>query len=120
MNVCNSRGRSTATNWKAAMDAWFWDEINLFPVSSVRRYSFSHVTGHYSQMVWSRTSRVGCGLTEYRLGSWVAKYYVCDYGEGGNVITSHVYKQGRACSQCPSGSFCSNRYSGLCSYSFNV
>ena len=25
-------------NWKAAMDAWFHDEIGLFPVSSVYRY----------------------------------------------------------------------------------
>ena len=31
------RSRSGPTNWKAALDAWFWDEINLFPVSSVYR-----------------------------------------------------------------------------------
>ena len=26
------------TNWKKALDAWFWDEIDLFPVSSVYRF----------------------------------------------------------------------------------
>ena len=31
------RSRSGPTNWKAALDAWFWDEIRLFPVSSVYR-----------------------------------------------------------------------------------
>ena len=39
----------------------------------VGRYRHSHETGHYSQLVWARTSRVGCGLTEYKLGAWVAK-----------------------------------------------
>ena len=67
------RSQSGQNNWKAALDAWFWDEINLFPVSSVYKYSFSHKTGHFSQMVWARTSKVGCGLTEYKLGGWVAK-----------------------------------------------
>ena len=39
----------------------------------IGRYRHSHETGHYSQLVWARTSRVGCGLTEYKLGAWVAK-----------------------------------------------
>ena len=46
----------------------------MFPVSSVSKYQFRHETGHYSQMVWATTSRLGCGMTEYKLGSWVAKY----------------------------------------------
>ena len=101
------------------MDAWFWDEIDLFPVSSVSRYSFNHVTGHYSQMVWARTDRVGCGLTEFRSGSWMAKYYVCNYGEGGNMISGQVYQQGYPCSQCPSNTQCSQSYSGLCSPTYS-
>ena len=72
-NSFNSRGQSGPTNWKAAIDAWFWDEIDLFPQSSVYSYKFEHKTGHYSQMVWSKTTRLGCGLTEYKLGNWVAK-----------------------------------------------
>ena len=31
--------RPTYTNWKAAMDSWFWSEISLFPVSSVYRFN---------------------------------------------------------------------------------
>jgi len=109
------------TNWKKALDAWFWDEINLFPVSSVYRYRHTSETGHFSQMAWAKTSRVGCGLTEYRTNNWVAKYYVCNYGEGGNVITLPVYSTGPACSRCPANTSCSLRYPGLCSeINFNV
>ena len=50
-------------------------------------------------MVWATTTKLGCGLTEYRLGSWRAKYYVCNYGEGGNLISSRVYTPGYPCSR---------------------
>ena len=30
--------QSSYTNWKKALDAWFWNEIDLFPVSSVYRF----------------------------------------------------------------------------------
>ena len=35
----------------------------------------------------------------------------------GNYIGGQMYKQGRACSQCPSGTSCSLSYPGLCSKS---
>jgi len=108
--------RTGPRDWKAAMDAWFHSEIGLFPTSSVYRYVFNHVTGHYSQMVWAKTTRVGCGLTEYRLGKWIAKLYVCNYGEGGNVISAPVYSVGNACYSCPRYTSCSTRYAGLCSF----
>lgn len=40
------RSQSSSTNWKKALDAWFWDEIDLFPVSSVYRF-VDHTSNHY-------------------------------------------------------------------------
>jgi len=59
-------------------------------------------TGHYTQVVWAESSRLGCGKR--------GKYVVCNY-LGGNMSGSSIYKRGGACSACPEGSTCAD---GLC------
>jgi len=58
--------------------------------SPVRHRYPGKVCGHYTQVVWSTTSRVGCARHEcpaltYRLT------IVCDYGPGGNISGSRPY-----------------------------
>ena len=86
-------------SWRVAIDSWF-DEIDQFPASSVSFYQFASATGHYSQMVWGETTRVGCGVTAYRSGRFTARLYVCNYGKAGNILRRQVYKTGPACSSC--------------------
>jgi len=77
-------------------------------------FSFSSGTGHYTQMVWSNTDRLGCGQVTYdSRNGFVAKYLVCNYGKAGNFMGTPMYSVGQACSKCSSG--CSVRYPGLCS-----
>ncbi|RCN33189.1 SCP-like protein, partial [Ancylostoma caninum] len=62
--------------------------------------------GHYTQVVWGTTSRIGCGVQNCRNQTLV----VCNYLEGGNVIDRQkprqIYEVGPACSKCPSGYSC--------------
>ncbi|KAJ9593714.1 hypothetical protein L9F63_014762, partial [Diploptera punctata] len=96
-------------DWIAAVDAWY-DEVALFSSSSVNPYVFGEDIGHYSQVVWSNSKYVGCGFAAWEgTDGWYNKYYVCNYGPGGNYIGGTVYDVGTACSEC-SGS-CEN---GLC------
>lgn len=106
-------------NWKAAMDGWF-NEIDIFPVSSVTRYNFSKETGHYSQMVWADTDRIGCGVTQFPSDGWIARLYVCNYGSAGNILRTPVYSVGPPCSSCPSSHSCSFIFPGLCSSSNQI
>ena len=57
--------RKVGPNWRKAIDSWY-TEIQQFPISSVQKYKFNHKTGHYSQLVWAKTTRVGCGSITYR------------------------------------------------------
>merc|ERR1712106_43231 len=60
------------------------------------------------------TSKLGCGLTSYPSGRFVATLVVCNYGKAGNSIGQQVYQTGAACSSCPRGSFCSQQNPSLC------
>ncbi|XP_033738836.1 peptidase inhibitor R3HDML-like [Pecten maximus] len=73
---------------------------------------------HYTQMVWSRTSRLGCALNlcavlpdgngrVYRN----AKYFVCFYSPMGNWVGEPAFLRGPPCSRCPASNSCLN---GLC------
>jgi len=97
----------------------FFSEIDMFPGSgSIATYKYTPGTGHYTQMVWSSVTRVGCGLvTFYNQDSapLIARYYVCDYGPGGNKVGDVMYRPGPACSACPRGTACTGRHQGLCS-----
>ena len=48
------------------------------------------------------------------------RFYVCNYGPGGNFVGRKMYQPGRACSACPGSSTCSSSYPGLCSPSSSV
>ena len=75
---------------------------------------YSHELGHYTQLVWAETNRVGCGFTSYSTDNRRINYYVCNYGPAGNFAGKEVYKMGPACSQCPAQSVCSTQYPNLC------
>lgn len=75
---------------------------------------YSHELGHYTQLVWAETNRVGCGFTSYSTDNRRINYYVCNYGPAGNFAGKEVYKMGPACSQCPVQSVCSTQYPNLC------
>ena len=54
-------------DWIGAIDSWF-NEIELLPTSSISSYSFSPSTGHFTQLAWASTDKIGCGATQYPSG----------------------------------------------------
>ncbi|KAF6209046.1 hypothetical protein GE061_014789 [Apolygus lucorum] len=47
---------------------------------------YNYATGHYSQMIWARSNKVGCGLTSYFSNNLYNSLLVCNYSPAGNVI----------------------------------
>ncbi|XP_077539044.1 GLIPR1-like protein 1 [Haemaphysalis longicornis] len=90
-------------NWDHTIMTWF-NEYERASGDIVSSYNFSRSTGHFTQMVWARNARVGCGASECpELGG---RFMVCNYQPGGNVIGEPMYLEGEACSKCPEGTQC--------------
>ncbi|KAG5886652.1 hypothetical protein JTB14_009470 [Gonioctena quinquepunctata] len=65
---------------------------------------------HFSQIIWAETSRLGCARSHEE----DTYYFVCNYGNEGNLIGQPIYENGTKCSKCPAGTSCNAKYTGLC------
>lgn len=84
--------------WMGTRGAWSPAEMVSHWSDEKRHFragTFPHVTrtgsledvGHYTQMVWRNTGRVGCGIASDRQ----MDYLVCRYSRTGNVEGERVY-----------------------------
>ncbi|PSN42953.1 Venom allergen 3 [Blattella germanica] len=113
MSFSSGSNQNYSPEWENAINGWY-NEVDKYNKNEVQSYKFNSQTGHYTQVVWADTSKVGCGYTAFRSanGGTVNKYYVCNYGKAGNWIGETMYKKGKACSMCPNGTSCNAH--GLC------
>ncbi|XP_056132241.1 GLIPR1-like protein 1 [Lampris incognitus] len=84
-----------------AMDLW----VNEKEHYSYRQNTCTDVCGHYTQVVWASSFKVGCAVqvcpkgvkgTTYKDGA----LFVCNYATAGNMNGQRPYKDGTPCSNC--------------------
>ncbi|EYC11696.1 hypothetical protein Y032_0050g2051 [Ancylostoma ceylanicum] len=81
------------------LSQWLWDRPK-------RQNNPEIKIGHYTQMVWGTTSKIGCGIQNC---PGVQTLVVCHYKDAGNVLTNpprQIYEVGQVCSHCPNGYSC--------------
>ncbi|KAF8764638.1 CRISP/Allergen/PR-1 like protein [Argiope bruennichi] len=107
-------------NWSDILKT-FYDEVLIYKTKWFNNYQTrSEHIGHFTQIIWSRSWRIGCGYTVYKEQNVYYKFYACNYGPAGNVINEPLYKEGAPCSACPTNSCCGRscgkkmKYPGLC------
>ncbi|XP_043468667.1 venom allergen 3-like [Leptopilina heterotoma] len=71
----------------------WYDEVAQFSPNQISPFRFTGETGHYSQMLWATSTRVGCGYVNYMNGNQNTVLLVCNYGPGGNVIGGTMYER---------------------------
>ncbi|NWV18704.1 GLIP1 protein, partial [Origma solitaria] len=84
---------------KVAITSWK-NEVRFYTYDT---NSCSKICGHYTQVVWATSYKVGCAVHFCRKIKYSsarnAAYFVCNYGPPGN-LPMRPYKTGAECSEC--------------------
>ncbi|XP_071818963.1 cysteine-rich secretory protein 2-like isoform X1 [Apostichopus japonicus] len=99
------------------VDLWY-NEVGDFsyPMNACRKGA---VCGHYTQVVWAETTKVGCGIKFCRRARSSKRTYenawlvTCNYSPAGNMPGVKPYVRGDHCSACAKG-FCRNNLCSKC------
>ncbi|XP_020651059.3 peptidase inhibitor 16 [Pogona vitticeps] len=90
------------------VENWY-NEYQYYNISTLACEE-DQMCGHYTQVVWARSERVGCGTvfckTLENLNDTDMHLVVCNYKPPGNVKGHKPYKEGEPCSMCPEGYSC--------------
>ncbi|XP_074643338.1 cysteine-rich venom protein-like isoform X2 [Tubulanus polymorphus] len=100
---------SGSGSWTKAIKMWY-DEVEFFDYEQGGDIS---KTGHYTQVVWADSYRIGCGMATCESGD----LYICNYGEAGNFRDKYGKKERPYFKSSTRGSDCGSNYdasSGLC------
>nr|XP_012222954.1 PREDICTED: LOW QUALITY PROTEIN: venom allergen 3-like [Linepithema humile] len=74
------------------MISMWYDEVAQFDSNQVKRFTDGNGVGHYTQLVWAETTKIGCGCIKFRRDGWNNNLFICNYGPAGNVIGQSIYK----------------------------
>ncbi|XP_036447309.1 peptidase inhibitor 16 [Colossoma macropomum] len=90
-------------NVDKALSDWFGEHADY--IYDNNTCSDNMMCGHYTQIVWAETTRVGCAahICETVKGLFFenAAMLVCNYFPPGNVAGQKPYEAGEPCSKCP-------------------
>uniref|UniRef100_A0A674J4E1 Peptidase inhibitor 16 n=1 Tax=Terrapene triunguis TaxID=2587831 RepID=A0A674J4E1_9SAUR len=95
---------------EVALDQWYNEHEHYNLTTS--KCSVGQMCGHYTQVVWANSERIGCGMQFCKTLHGVEEpdlyLLVCNYDPPGNVRGRKPYKEGPPCSMCPEGYTCRN------------
>uniref|UniRef100_A0A8C2N8N4 GLIPR1 like 1 n=2 Tax=Capra hircus TaxID=9925 RepID=A0A8C2N8N4_CAPHI len=98
-------GPLTISAAKFAIDMWY-DERKFYDFNTK---SCSKICGHYTQVVWADSYKVGCAVAICpNFGSPDSALFVCNYAPAGNYPNMSPYRTGTPCSMCE-GDTCENK-----------
>ncbi|XP_053971090.1 venom allergen 3-like [Hylaeus volcanicus] len=71
----------------------WYNEVEKMDNRLVDKLTNINDVGHYTQLVWADSYKIGCGKIIYQDGQWNTYYLVCNYGPAGNYINSPIYQR---------------------------
>eukprot|EP00092_Neocalanus_flemingeri_P039028 GFUD01042487.1.p1 GENE.GFUD01042487.1~~GFUD01042487.1.p1 ORF type:complete len:3096 (+),score=601.77 GFUD01042487.1:67-9354(+) len=85
----------------------YWNKgVSEVKVDNINPFKFADIAGHFTQLAWANTDKIGCGWTQYENHAEQYPYIslvVCNYNTKGNVEGQLLWAEGSPCSECPDG-----------------
>ncbi|HRI04141.1 MAG TPA: CAP domain-containing protein [Pyrinomonadaceae bacterium] len=75
-------GGDTTASMNNMIDMWLSEKV--FWTNKTGTCATGKVCGHYTQIVWKSTAKVGCGVNRNAPGNWKVMF-VCNYDPSGNT-----------------------------------
>nr|WDQ26766.1 venom peptide [Acharia stimulea] len=88
--VLQTIDKSHEFDMEAALEMWF-EENKDYKYEPISSRAWGPSTGHYTQMVWSKTTRVGCAVSEFMQNEMKNIIIICNYGPAGNIVHQYPY-----------------------------
>jgi uncharacterized protein YkwD len=90
-SIFSSYGENLAAGYPSistAVNAWYAEKQHY----SYQHPGFSHRTGHFTQVVWKGSKKLGCAyaVCNGKHGT-PGKYWVCEYSPAGNITNSGYF-----------------------------
>ncbi|KAM7543066.1 hypothetical protein Aperf_G00000005156 [Anoplocephala perfoliata] len=91
-------------NLEVMMNGWFNENQDY----NYGTNQCSAVCGHYTQMVWANSNRLGCAYTlcdtlTNAPNPGPLYFFACQYKSPGNYVGEKPYESGAPCENCPGG-----------------
>lgn len=105
-NGCDIRHAPTSIRKGAGENIWYGSGYDVWDVRSMVEdwlseksdYDYTQnicaagkMCGHYTQVVWAKTTEVGCGIAMCDQGSDKERIFVCRYSPAGNIVGQKPY-----------------------------
>ncbi|XP_051163653.1 venom allergen 3 homolog [Leptopilina boulardi] len=87
----SNTGTSHPVNIITRLVQLWYDEVALFDSRQVERVTNFDRVGHYTQMLWATSDKLGCGFLNYQQGILNTVLLVCNYGPAGNIRNGKMY-----------------------------
>ncbi|RZF48378.1 hypothetical protein LSTR_LSTR007545 [Laodelphax striatellus] len=103
-------------NFTEAITSWYEEHV-YYNYKTVEEEDFNDPTtqtGHYTQVMWANTNRVGCGFSSYYQteNQQDEVLYVCNYAPTGNYLGQYPYIIGKP--DCKAHGLSNSDLDGLC------
>ncbi|ENN71666.1 venom allergen 5 [Dendroctonus ponderosae] len=108
---CSEQSLKMVHNWYNEVRELSADQLHSWGKS----FQFQSGTGHFTQLIWSKVTHIGCAAFEKDLESGRKECMMaCNYGPTGNVLGRAMFKEGPPTSACPRGLVANSKHAGLC------